>query len=275
MDAVLKTPLVECFLRGDVSRDLRMVAAQGLMAERAHEQLTLLVLLAKDADPEVAATAAETARRLPAEALAAFLARPDVPADLRQAYAVLVEGVTPAAPAASDDALPIGASVPPPIDPDAVHVDEELAPDASPADGPGTGARRPISSLTVVERIKLAMRGTREQRGVLVRDPNRLVSAAVLGSPKLTETEVEAFARMGNVSEDVLRVIGSNRTWTKSYSLATSLVKNPKTPAVISMPLVGRLNERDLKGLSTDRNVPEGIRLAARKLLATNASRRQ
>jgi hypothetical protein len=275
MDAVLKTPLVECFLRGDVSRDLRMVAAQGLMAERAHEQLTLLVLLAKDADPEVAATAAETARRLPAEALAAFLARPDVPADLRQAYAVLVEGVTASVPAASDDALPVGTSVPPPLDPDAVHVDEELAPAASPADAPDSGARRPISSLTVVERIKLAMRGTREQRGVLVRDPNRLVSAAVLGSPKLTETEVEAFARMGNVSEDVLRVIGSNRTWTKSYSLATSLVKNPKTPAVISMPLVGRLNERDLKGLSTDRNVPEGIRLAARKLLATNASRRQ
>lgn len=275
MDAVLKTPLVECFLRGDVSRDLRMVAAQGLMAERAHEQLTLLVLLAKDADPEVAATAAETARRLPAEALAAFLARPDVPADLRQAYAVLVEGVTASVPAASDDALPVGTSVPPPLDPDAVHVDEELAPAASPADAPDSGARRPISSLTVVERIKLAMRGTREQRGVLVRDPNRLVSAAVLGSPKLTETEVEAFARMGNVSEDVLRVIGSNRTWTKSYSLATSLVKNPKTPAAISMPLVGRLNERDLKGLSTDRNVPEGIRLAARKLLATNASRRQ
>lgn len=275
MDAVLKTPLVECFLRGDVSRDLRMVAAQGLMAERAHEQLTLLVLLAKDADPEVAATAAETARRLPAEALAAFLARPDVPADLRQACAVLVEGVTASVPAASDDALPVGTSVPPPLDPDAVHVDEELAPAASPADAPDSGARRPISSLTVVERIKLAMRGTREQRGVLVRDPNRLVSAAVLGSPKLTETEVEAFARMGNVSEDVLRVIGSNRTWTKSYSLATSLVKNPKTPAAISMPLVGRLNERDLKGLSTDRNVPEGIRLAARKLLATNASRRQ
>ncbi len=62
-----------------------------------------------------------------------------------------------------------------------------------------------------MERMKLATRGTREQRSVLVRDPNRLVAAAVLSSPKLTDSEVEQFAKMANVAEDVLRVIGTNR----------------------------------------------------------------
>ena len=78
--------------------------------------------------------------------------------------------------------------------------------------------------------MKLAMKGTREQRAQLVRDANRMVAAAVLSSPKLTESEVEAFTKMGNVSEDVLRIIGTNRTWLKNYSVTLGLVKNPKTP---------------------------------------------
>jgi hypothetical protein len=115
--------------------------------------------------------------------------------------------------------------------------------------------------------MKLALKGTREQRSVLVRDPNRIVAAAVLSSPKLTEAEVESFARMANVSEDVLRTIGMNRTWTRNYVVIAALARNPKTPPAISLGLVGRLNERDIKGLSTDRNVPEAVRLAARKFL--------
>jgi hypothetical protein len=279
MDAVLRTPIVECFLRGDVSRDLRLIAAQGVMAEHARDQLALLVLLSRDPDQEVAATAAETTQRLPKAQLAAFLARPDVPADLRDAYAPLIVGVAPAAATDSDEPLPVGIPVPE-VDPEAVAAEDDAAADvadplAEAVANPDAPERRPISSLTVVERMKLATRGTREQRAVLIRDPNRLVAASVLGSPKLTETEIEAFARMGNVSEDVLRVIGSNRSWMKSYTLATSLVKNPKTPPVISVPLVNRLNERDLKGLVTDRNVPESIRLAARKLVAAAESRRR
>jgi hypothetical protein len=119
------------------------------------------------------------------------------------------------------------------------------------------------------------MRGSREQRSVLVRDPNRLVAAAVLSSPKLTETEIEAFARMVNVSDEVLRTIGTARTWTRNYGVVTALARNPKTPPAISMPLVGRLNERDLRLLAVDRNVPEGVRLAARKLVLAGESRRK
>ena len=107
------------------------------------------------------------------------------------------------------------------------------------------------------------MKGTRTERAQLIRDPNKMVSSAVLSSPKLTESEVEAFAKMGNVSEDVLRVIAMNRSWTKNYGVIHGLVKNPKTPQALSMQMLPRLNDRDLKMLANDRNVPEGIRLAA------------
>jgi hypothetical protein len=95
-----------------------------------------------------------------------------------------------------------------------------------------------------------------------------------LSSPRLTEQEVESYARMGSVAEDVLRTIGSQRRWLKSYAVVSALVKNPRTPPVISMPLVARLNERDLKMLTLDRNLPEGVRAGARKQLQTTQGRR-
>ena len=124
-----------------------------------------------------------------------------------------------------------------------------------------------LSSLPIVERMKLAMKGTRAQRAQLIRDSNKLVAAAVLSSPKLTDSEVEAFAKMANVTEEVLRAIAMNRSWMKNYGVMSGLTRNPKTPPGISMQLVARLNERDLKILTTDRNVPEAVRLAAKKFL--------
>ena len=78
---------------------------------------------------------------------------------------------------------------------------------------------------------------------------------------------MEAFAKMANVSEDVLRVIGMNRTWLKNYGVIIGLVKNPKTPPALSMQLLSRINERDMKMVAVDRNVPEALRLAARKFI--------
>jgi hypothetical protein len=131
-----------------------------------------------------------------------------------------------------------------------------------------------LTSLPVPDKLKLATLGRREQRAILIRDPNRLVSTAVLGSPKLTETEVENFARMQNVSDEVLRIIGTSRVWTKNYAVVSSLVKNPRTPTSVSLTMVSRLAERDVKMLTVNRNVPESVRLAARKQLEVLQSRK-
>jgi hypothetical protein len=121
--------------------------------------------------------------------------------------------------------------------------------------------------MSVPQKMSRATKGTREERAILIRDPNKIVAVAVMSSPKLTETEVEAFTKMGNVSDDVLRIIATNRSWMKNYGIMLGVAKHPKTPPAISMPIVARLNERDQKSLSVDRNVPEGVRLAARKFV--------
>jgi hypothetical protein len=249
MDPGLRTPLIDFFRRGEEPHVARHLAANGAMAPRPLEQIALLVVLHDDPDAEIAAAARATIGALPEGPLSAFLARTDIPSEIRAFFAE--RGVQPSAdgPPASDD--------------------EPLF-DAAPAnaDQPAEPQQAQISNLPIVERMKLAMKGTREHRSLLIRDPNRLVSAAVLSSPKLTDSEVESFARMANVAEDVLRIIGMNRGWMKNYSVMSALARNPKTPPAISMNLVGRLNERDIKSISIDRNVPEALRLAARKFLS-------
>jgi hypothetical protein len=122
-----------------------------------------------------------------------------------------------------------------------------------------------LASMTVAQRMGVAMKGSREERAILIRDPNKLVSTSVLSSPKLTETEVEAIAKMANVGEEILRMVGSNRAWVKNYNVVLALARNPKTPVAMSMNLLNRLNDKDLRQLSTNRNVPEVLRVTARK----------
>lgn len=124
-----------------------------------------------------------------------------------------------------------------------------------------------IYRLNTAEKVIAALKGSREERAILVRDPNRLVATAVLGSPRLTEAEIESFAGMKSLSDELLRQIGGHREWTKRYGVVANLVRNPKTPVGISLGLVSRLNPRDIKSLTVDRNVPEVIRKQAQKFL--------
>jgi hypothetical protein len=250
MESGYRSPLLDIFRR-DTNRETRLLAAQGDLGAGAHDQLALLMMLVDDADPDVAMTALSTVQGLPREPLRAFLARADVPAEIRDFFGEM--GITPAEEAASDASEPLTG--------DADDETEEAGSDDKPAEP------KLLAGLPIKKKIKLASKGTREQRAQLIRDPNKLVAAAVLSSPKLTDAEVESFAKMANVSEEVLRVIGTNRTWLKNYGVALGLVKNPKTPPAISMMLLQRINERDMKMLAVDRNVPEALRLAARKYI--------
>ncbi len=124
-----------------------------------------------------------------------------------------------------------------------------------------------LTQLTVAQRIRVAFRGTREERLFLVRDTNRLVSTAVLKSPKTNEADAEAIANMKSVSEDVLRAISQRREWMKKYSLMSAIVRNPRSPIDVTLSLVPRLSQRDQNTLSTDRNVPEAVRVTARRIV--------
>jgi len=251
MESGFATPLLEFFKRGDVAPDVKLLAAQGALAPRAHEQLGLLVLLVNDPDAEIASTAEKTLQAISREAIAAFLARPDAPSELKNFFAA--RGIEPGAAALENEAALIDTS------PKTDEVDDDT-------DDEKTALQR-LQAMNVPQKVQRATKGSREERAILIRDPNKMISLAVLSSPKLTISEVEAFARAGNVAEECLRTIAFTRAWMKSYNVVAALTRNPKTPVALSMNLLSRLNEKDLRTLSTDRNVPDVLRVTARKKL--------
>src|SRR5688572_9207537 len=252
MEAGLGTPMLDFFRRGEVARDIKLLAAQGAIAPRPMEQLGILMVLTSDHDAEIRDTAEQTLAMLPPDLLAGFIARSDVPTEIREFF--IKRGIQPAAVPAPDveEALI-----------DTSELEKELA-GATEEEKTKTFQER-LANMTVPEKVKCATKGTREMRAILIRDPNRMVASAVLSCPKVNDAEIEAFCKMGNVSEDILRSIAKSRGWTKNYSVVLALVKNAKTPVAITMNLMQRLNDGDVKKLASDRNVPEALRLAARK----------
>ena len=262
MDPGLKTPLLDFFRRGEVARDIRMQAAQGGMAPRAHEQLALLMLLVDDPDPEISSAARTTITMIPRGSLEAFLARSDASTEMREFFAA--RGVQPGeTPAPQADAPLLEVVVQ--DDEALLSQDPAIHEDDVPEGHPRKSTVQRIAALNVAQRMSLAMKGSREERAVLIRDPNKIVGVSVLSSPKITEAEIESIAKMANVSDEILRMIGFSRAWTKSYAIVHALVKNPKTPVAMSMNFLSRLAEKDLRSISTNRNVPEILRVTARK----------
>jgi hypothetical protein len=129
-----------------------------------------------------------------------------------------------------------------------------------------------VSVMTVVQKIRLAYRGNKEERMFLVQDRNRLVSSAALKSPKTREADAETIANMKSVSEDVLRGIAFRRDWMRHYGVLRALVRNPRSPIDVTLGLILKLNAKDMKTLSSDRNIPEAVRATARREVARKES---
>jgi len=129
-------------------------------------------------------------------------------------------------------------------------------------------ALQKISKLDIKSRIALAMRGSKEDRAILIRDSTKLVAVAVLESPKVSEGEVEAFAQQKNVLEAVLRTIPMKRKFVKNYSIMRNLVFNPRTPLDVSLTLMKNLLVHDLKNLAGNKEVADTIRKLAMRLYA-------
>ena len=121
--------------------------------------------------------------------------------------------------------------------------------------------------MNIAEKIRLATRGNKEARGLLLRDSNKLVAVAVIRSPRITDGEVMMCASNRAVNDDVLRVIYNNRDWTKDYRIKLALVKNPKTPMALAFRFLSTLRDSDVKDLGRDRNVPSGVAMQARKMI--------
>ena len=132
---------------------------------------------------------------------------------------------------------------------------------------------RRIMFMNTKARMKLAMKGDREARSILIRDSNRVVSAAVINNPRITDQEVESISAMRTVADEVLRLISMNRTWARSYTIIHNLARNPRTPIPTVVNILPRIRTKDLQNLSQNRNVSEAVRKQAYRLSQTRSGK--
>ena len=125
---------------------------------------------------------------------------------------------------------------------------------------------RRVMFMNVKDRMKLALKGDREARGILIRDSNRIVCSAVVKNPRISEQEVENISAMRTVADEVLRLIAMNRSWARSYPIIHNLARNPRTPIPTAMTILMRIRTKDLHQISQNRNVSETVRRQAYRL---------
>src|SRR5262249_11552737 len=156
-----------------------------------------------DPDPEIALIAEMTLTAIPRDALGAFLARSDAPTEFKTFFAA--RGIEPGAIAAPSADEPM--------------IDTEPEPEKEDEEEDQQSVMQRLAAMNVPQKLKRATKGTREERSILIRDSNKMIAAAVLSSPKLTSSEVEAIAKMASVSDEILRIIAMNRAWMKNYNV--------------------------------------------------------
>jgi hypothetical protein len=154
-------------------------------------------------------------------------------------------------------------------------IDEAALAEAAAAAEPDVARRQTLiqqlAKMSVAQRVQFAIKGGSEARRTLIRDNNKVVQRAVLQSPRLTEQEVEAFASMSSLTDEILRLIAGNRNFRKNYVVVRNLINNPKTPLDVTLHMLPGLNAVDLKRLTMNKNVPETLRTTAIKLQRTRA----
>jgi hypothetical protein len=122
-----------------------------------------------------------------------------------------------------------------------------------------------LMKMKPMEKIRAALLGDAYDRGVLVRDSNKMVAMATIKSPKVKENEAVIFSANRSLSHEVIRYIANRRDWVKLYTVKLNLVMNPKTPMARSMSLLAFLNGNDIKKVSRSKSIPSALAKAAKR----------
>lgn len=131
-----------------------------------------------------------------------------------------------------------------------------------------------IQLMNVGQKIKMAMKGDKEARTILIKDTNRDVFMAVLKNPGLKENEIEMLTKNTGTNAEILRAIANNREWVSNRNILNGLVMNPKTPVNLSIRFLARLGRKDVEFIAKSRSLPVALRNNARRILSSKGKKK-
>ena len=150
---------------------------------------------------------------------------------------------------------------------DAIVVPKELIEEAEAAAPVARSLYAQILTMKIAEKLKLALRGNKDARSILIRDASKMIRRFVMHNPRISDTEVIAIARNRSSDEELLRIIVERREWMRNYQVRLALATNTQTPLAVALRQLPTLGERDLRMLAKSRNVPQTVVAQARRLL--------
>ena len=124
-----------------------------------------------------------------------------------------------------------------------------------------------IQKMKISQKVRLATIGSRQDRALLVRDPNRIVHMAAVLSPKIQGRDLKDFAGNKEMPDNVINYIAGRREATRDYQMLLKLVNNPKLKLATGIRMINFMRANDLRSLSRSRNVSPKLAKAAKALL--------
>jgi hypothetical protein len=135
------------------------------------------------------------------------------------------------------------------------------------ADTAPMSLERKLATMSVSEKVQLALHGNRETRQLLLRDRAGVVQSSLVRNPKITLDELSALARAPHLAPDCAETLAQHPTHGRSPQLALALVRNPRTPLPTAIGLVARLAPGDLRIVAKGLGLRMQVAAAARKRL--------
>lgn len=283
----------------DAPRDGKLQAARGEISVSGCDLVTLLYFLAHDPDTEVRAAAIHALRAMPEPKVIAvaesaglhpkildMLARLHYP---KQAIAAkllshpsidsrtadfLAEKQAEMAADAQPVPLPDGEEAEAVQDADDAMAGDEEVDEALQEDEEVDEESEDFLSkyqlsmkMEVSEKIKMALTGDKEWRSLLIKDPNKQVSASVVKNPRISEAEILGTVSTTVQHDEIMRLICNNKEWVKNYQIRKALVLNCKTPLPLALRFMATLTDKDIATLAKSKNVATVISTQARRQL--------
>jgi len=120
-----------------------------------------------------------------------------------------------------------------------------------------------IRNMNPNERFRLAIKASRTERQILLRDSSPQVLLGLLAHPRIENKEVLELVKSTHATGAMMERVAGNRKWMSNQEIQLAIVKSPKTAPPLAIKLLETSRIQDLRMLAKSGNVREQVRRAA------------
>lgn len=124
-----------------------------------------------------------------------------------------------------------------------------------------------VRALPYAEKIILATKTDRSERGVLIQENDPQILYYLLKNPRITTEEVLRIAKMTSISAMAADLIAKTTQWSANQEIRSALVNNPRTAPSLALKLLATLSEREVRHIAKSNAVSQPLKQAAVKIL--------